>query len=141
MSDEDAPMSMRQTVDRLLAANGKDMLLRRVVGTTNQVTYDCTVRAFAAGYLPHELSTDIIQGDTKITLSPTQIEAAQWPGGQAGPASRDDRVPRKLDRIIPLITLTDGSVIEGPERSVLAATPWYDGDELARIDLQTRGQQ
>jgi len=124
-------MSDRADLDQELAAEGSDALLVRITGTTNQARFEARVRAYAVGYLPRELGDQIIQGDTKVTISPTDLERAGWPGAQVGTPVGDVRVPRKGDKI----------VLEGRERNIEAATPWYINGELVRIDLQCRGQQ
>lgn len=125
----------RADLDQELAAEGSDAVLARITGTTNQARFEAVVRAYAAGYMPRELGDQIIQGDTKVTISPTDIERTGWPGAQVatppGTPISDARVPRKGDKI----------TIQGRERNIEAATPWYVNGELVRIDLQTRGQQ
>lgn len=119
-------------LDRSLAVDGEDFVLRRVIGTTNLANIDVVCRGCIRGYLPHELTTSIIQGDTKIIMSPTQIIAAQWPGGLpviSSNAALDHRVPRKNDKV----------VVQGKPRNIEAASPIYLANELVRIELQTRG--
>lgn len=120
-------------LDRALARAGEDVILRRVTGFgPSQTRRDALCRAFIRGYQPHELTASVIQGDTKVTISPSDIEAALWPDGvsvTSTPAGVDPRVPRPGDEL----------VINGLARAVKAAAPLYVAGELVRIDLQVRG--
>lgn len=121
-----------EALDRSLARSGEDIILRRTVGTTNQINIDVGCRAKVRGYQPQELVGSIIQGDSLVIISPTQIERAQWPGGRpikSTPDLTDPRVPRNSDAVI----------IAGRQRSVQAATPFYVDGELVRIEMQVRG--
>lgn len=125
-------MTFQSDLDQFLAADGQDVILRRLTGTTNQVAVDCPCRAFVRGYQPKELAGGIIQGDTHVILSATDIIRAQWPGGQpvtSPPGATDPRVPRKGDKVI----------IEGKTRNVEYAEPIYVANILHRINLQVRG--
>lgn len=125
-------VTFQSDLDQFLAADGQDVILRRLTGTTNQVAVDCPCRAFVRGYQPKELAGGIIQGDTHVILSATDIIRAQWPGGEAvtnPPAATDPRVPRKGDRVI----------IEGKARTVEYASPTSVNGILHRIDLTVRG--
>lgn len=120
-------------LDRALAAKGQDIVLRRVVGVTNQVNVDVRCRAFVRNYAPHELTSLIIQGDSEVTISLTEIGRAQWPGGQpvaSPPVATDPRVP---------IANVCKAIIGGKLRNVQAAAPIYVNGELVRIRLQVRG--
>lgn len=121
-----------QDLDAMLRSDGQQVTLRRVVGTTNQTSVDCQCWAFVRGYKAEELAGAVIQGDSAVILSATDIIAAQWPGGQAvtsPPGATDPRVPRKGDKII----------IEGRTRNVEASDPVYVAGELHRVNLQVRG--
>lgn len=125
-------MTFQSDLDQFLAADGQDVILRRLTGTTNQVAVDCPCRAFVRGYQPKELAGGIIQGDTHVILSATDIIRAQWPGGEPvtnPPTATDPRVPRKGDRVI----------IEGKARTVEYASPTSVNGILHRIDLTVRG--
>lgn len=117
-------------LDRQLAAHGQDVTLRRLTGT-QLIPFDVVCRAFVRGYGPDELTGTIAQGDSLVILSPTEIEANDWPGpnSSATPDTSDRRVPRKGDKV----------VIAGRVRNVEAPAPIYLGGELVRINLQVRG--
>lgn len=128
MTPDDALSSL----DRQLASSGEDVILQRLVGSANQVVIPGKVRAFVRNYEPRELVGSVIQGDSKVTVSPTDIENARWPGPRvvrAVPDATDARIPRKDDRV----------VIAGKTRTVQAAAPIYLAGVLIRIDLQVRG--
>ncbi len=115
------PQAWIASLDRTLAANGEDAILLSLTG------FEAPVRAFVRQYLPHELAGGIIQGDSKVTLSPTDIDAAQW---QSGAPTGDPRVPVRGCKLI----------LAGRERNIEAAgPPFYLAGVLARIELQIRG--
>ena len=119
-------------LDKSLAVDGEDFILRRVIGATHQTNIDVLCRGFVRRYRAQELTTVIIQGDSNIIMSPTQIIAAQWPGGTpvtASDAALDHRVPRKNDKV----------VLQGKVRNIETAEPIYIANELVRLELQVRG--
>lgn len=126
-------MTFAASLDRMLTRYGQDITLRRIVGTTNPVNVDCTVRAFVRGYKPDELVGGVIQGDSHVIIAGADIDAAQWPGGepvQSPPRATDPRVPRKGDKVI----------IEGRLRNVEVAAPVYmAAGDLLRVNLTVRG--
>lgn len=125
-------MTFQSDLDKMLRSDGQQVILRRVVGTTVQTNVDCTCWAFVRGYRPEELAGAVIQGDSEVIISATDIIAAQWPGGepiQSPPIATDPRVPRSGDRI----------VSAGRVRAVIAAAPIYVADELHRVNIQVRG--
>lgn len=119
-------------LDASLALDGEDIIIRRIVGTTHQTTIDVVCRAFVRLYKPTEVAGTIIQGDSNVILSPTQINDAQWPGGLPVAGSEmafDQRVPRHNDK----------AIIRGKVRNIEAAAPIYMNNELVRIELVVRG--
>lgn len=126
-------MSFRADLDNFLGDFGQDVILRRVIGTTAQVNIDCPCRAWVRGYTADEIAGGVIlQGDSRVIISATDIERAQWPGGepvQSPPVETDPRVPRAGDRVI----------VEGRSRAVITASPTYVDGALLRIDAQVRG--
>jgi len=128
VSPEDAISSL----DRMLAANGQDIQLVRVTGAANQAKFAATVRAFVRGYKPNEIVGSIVQGDSMVTISATDIERANWPGPQvvkSPPVTADIRVP----------TTNDKAVIAGKTRNIAAAVPFYLDGQLVRIELSVKG--
>lgn len=129
---QDTPEAMIARLDASLARRGEDVVLRRnTMGPGGlQIPYDATVRGHVRGYDAQELTSTIIQGDTKIIISPTGIEAAGWPGPSVGTVVGDRRVPRKNDVV----------VVQGAPRQVMSAAPKYVAGTLVRIEIQVRGQ-
>ena len=121
-------------LDAELADFGENIVLRRVKGTSAAApnNVDVTVRAFVRGFQPNELVGGIIQQDVKVILSPTQIDAADWPADEAdSTAPIDQRIPRK--------NRGDKCVIAGRVHSVEAAKGILIDGTLVRIDMQCRG--
>ena len=126
------PQQAITTLDRFLEANGETITLRRVVGSSTQTNVDVTVRAAVGGYQPKELVGSILQGDSRVIMSSSEITAASWPVGSAGYSATypgDQRVPLKNDRVI----------VSNKTMMVIAANPISIHGELVRIELQVRG--
>lgn len=120
-------------LDEALAddAEGEDIILRRVVGATNQVKVDVKCRAGVRSPTSQELVAGITQDDLFCTLSPTQINAAQWPGGQPPSVTDDPRVPSK--------NRGDMAFVRKRWRAVQWAQSFHSHDELVRIDMRVLG--
>lgn len=83
-----SPEECIRALDRSLEVAGEDMVLQRVYGETPNVEpVKVTVRARPFG--------------GRLILSPTQIAAAQWPGGER-PSEQFPvpSLPRSLDEIV-----------------------------------------
>lgn len=61
-------------LDRQLADHGEDIALRHMTG--GAISSTDTPRAFVRGYKAEEVVGNIQQGDGKVTISPTGLEAA-----------------------------------------------------------------
>jgi hypothetical protein len=116
-------------LDRAIARAGETVTLRRITGTSPQTFFDVVLSAVCRGYKPVELIGAIVQGDSLVILSPTDIDRVQWPGGQTPATIGDVRVPKVNDKVIQ----------QGKPRNVQAANPVYVRGELVRIELQVRG--
>ena len=116
-----------EKLDRFLDSRGEWIKIRRTVGSAN-IDVDC--RAFVRGYSPGELVGSITQQDSLVILSPTQINKAQWPGGQP--------IGSKIDARIPTLVKKDTAIIAGAQRAVQAGVGIYKDGELVRIELQVR---
>jgi hypothetical protein len=120
------------TLSSFLARYGQNVIVRRQVGNDAQQATDATVRAVVRGYEPQELAGGIQQGDSRVIISPVDLAAAHWPGGQpvgSPPSPLDAIVPRAGDRV----------VIAGRSRAIVMSAPIYVDGELVRIDMQVRG--
>lgn len=111
-----------KALDRALGKVGQTVTLQRP-GAGAVVVAEATVKAVIHNYAPAELVGGIIQGDSRVILSPTGIVAANWPSAGGDP------VPRKGDRLS----------AAGRGRVVESATPFRVGDDLVRIELLVRG--
>ena len=131
---EMTPVAAINALDRALSIRGQDAALERPTGN-NQAWITVNVRCMVAGYQPHELTetpgSGIQVGDSKVILSPTQINEARWPGGfvLGSTTQGDQRVPKpNIDRMI----------ISGKTRSVISADPLYVDNILVRLEIQVR---
>lgn len=94
---------------------GKVVTLRRISGAT---TTDCSVKAVVRGYTADELVGGIQQGDKKVIMTETEVNAASWP------------LPIKVqDRII----------IDSKTHSVQAIDLRHIGEDTAMYVIQVRG--
>lgn len=114
-------------LDTALATDGEDIELHRLIGT-QAIPIKVTCRAFVRGYAPSQLSGEIIQGDSSVIISPSEIIRSGWPGSSTQKAS-DKRVPLKNDKCL----------IAGRIRNIEAVAPIYIDGELVRIDMHVRG--
>lgn len=109
-------------LDGALAAYGTPCTLRRYVGLGSaRDPVDIAIRAHVRGYAPEDLVGGIMQGDTKVILSPTEITAASWPGPQDWPQ------------------VGDRLVVDGRERNIQRSVLYQVAGGVARIELQVRG--
>jgi hypothetical protein len=122
-------------LDKSLAEDGEDIILRRVVGSSpaTQQFIDVTCRAFVRGYAAEDLIAAITQRQRRVILSPTQINRAQWPGGQALSVVNDPRIPSK-NRGDKCIILSDRSNCAVEEGGGI-----YLGTTLIRIEMRVLG--
>lgn len=116
-------------LDRAVARTGETIILRRTTGTNPQTWIDVELMAVVRGYKPVELVGGLAQTDAFVALSPTDINRAQWPGGQSPSATGDARVPRKGDRV----------VMQGRARNVETVAPIYVRGELVRVEMRVIG--
>jgi hypothetical protein len=120
----------RAQLDRALATRGEDVVLqRRVKNSTPSVYSTLTCRAQLRGYEPHELIGGIVQGDSKVIMSPTAIIADQagrktWPGIAGG-------------GLYPVIG--DYINARGRLRYVQSTDTIFENGEPIRIEAQVRG--
>lgn len=120
-------------LDNALLRAGEDVVLRRVVGLgVNQARIDVICRARVLGVKAEQVVGTIAVSDLSVIISPTQILAAQWPGGQIDAPVQDKadpRVPRS----------TDFMVIKGKQRQVKFSDPIFVGGEWVRCNLIVAG--
>lgn len=114
----------------------EEIILRRVVGIgPNQVNIDVTCIARADAASTEQIAAGIPATDFNLILSPTQIKAAQWPGGSA-PALP----PFDLDQSIPRKGPTDKVLMRGqPPKAVDWVDAKFVGREVVRINMRVTG--
>ncbi len=126
------PTKEIQRLDKFLRIYGSGIgTLTRIVGTTNQSTFSVDVLAHVRNYTADELTVMIIQGDSRVIISSTQIVTAQWPGAQITPPTPDNdvRVPRRGDKF----------EWQGKTRNIESSEPFYLDNVLVKIMMQVRG--
>lgn len=120
-------------LDNALRRAGENVVLRRVVGKApNASNVDVTVRAAVRSVSGDQIAGTITQNDMTVIVSPTDILAAQWPGGAVDGAvvsDVDPRIPRTTDKMI----------VQGRERQVKLSKPIFVGGVWARTDLIVAG--
>jgi len=121
------PQAEIARLDRQLQQRGEDIVLSRKSATGS---VDVTCRAKVSDYQPHELlpGTGLAQGDSRVVISPTQINDAGWPG-DAPAVAGDPRLPMSKD----------SALIGGRRRAVKAVAPVYMQNVLIRINLVVSG--
>jgi hypothetical protein len=119
------PDSARATLDRWLLMAGQAATLQRLSAPSLAVAASVDVQVHVSDFAPKELdgANGLQIGDSKVIMSATEVNAAQWP------SAAEARIPRKGDRLI----------VAGRTRTVLYgfAAP-YVGGELVRIELTIR---
>lgn len=120
-------------LERSLAPDGEDIILRRVVGAVNQANIDVECRAHVRQPTANELVAGFTQDELICILSPTEITRANWPGGQlASVVGNDDpRIPSK--------NRGDKAFVRGRWRSVQHGRGFYPGGSLVRIEMRVLG--
>lgn len=129
MSDADACI---KALDSALAANGEIVVLRRVVGQGNATAnIDVSCPALVRTYRLREdqIVAGIDQAMLLVSISPTPIANAQWPGGVIPGQSVDPSIPRRNDSLI----------IAGRLRNIDAVERLAMGGQVVRYDLQVLG--
>jgi hypothetical protein len=111
------PVQAIAMLDRQIARHGQTVKLVRLV--PNQPAVEATVRAFVRGYKPEELANGVQQGDSLVTLSPTQLKGT----------------PFEAD-----LPVTNNKIeVSGRRRNVQFADPVEMLNVLVRLNLQVRG--
>lgn len=124
----------RAALDTALASAGEDIVLRRQIAAgQNFANIDVTCRARVDTVDADEIAGTIAVSDLKIIMSPSEILAAQWPGGvPVYPVSNvsDPRIPR----------ITDFVIARGKQRQIKMVDPKIIGAEgWCRINMVVAG--
>lgn len=124
----------RASLDAALLAAGETITLRRQVASGSNysnIDVECRARVDTVG--ADEIAGTVAVSDLKIIMSPTEILAAQWPGGvPVYPVSNvsDPRVPR----------ITDFVIARGKQRQIKVSDSKFIGAEgWCRINLVVAG--
>ncbi|KGT75795.1 hypothetical protein MA20_31875 [Bradyrhizobium japonicum] len=130
------PSSLIAALDQALKITGEDVILRRTVGIApNDMSIDVKCRAKVSTMTTQEIEAGLPASELNVILSPSEINAAQWPGGtlpQLPPFNVDQRVPRA--------GVTDKILMRGqPPRAITHVDPQIVGGELVRINLRVTG--
>lgn len=117
----------REALDNALQY-GMTVTLRRTYKSGATVSVD--VRAAIRTPNEEELLAGITQDSKMAIISPTQIMAAQWPGGELpDDFVAEPSLPRNRDVLI----------VRGRHHDIGRVNPIYVGDELVRIELEVMG--
>lgn len=124
----------RAALDTALASAGEDIVLRRQIAAgSNIANIDVTCRARVDTVGADEIAGTIAVSDLKIIMSPSEILAAQWPGGvPVYPVTNvsDPRIPR----------ITDFVIARGKQRQIKMVDPKIIGAEgWCRINMVVAG--
>lgn len=121
--------------DALINGSWEWVTLRRVVGTApNTVNIDVRCIARVDAVSPTEIVGGISQDELHVIMSPTQINEAQWPGGQVTPG-----MPFNVDPRVP-VKATDKLIVRGKLRTLTFAEPKPGKTgELVRLNLRVSG--
>lgn len=111
MAGDLTPAQQIADLDAALRRRGTTVQLRKANTHVGQLD----VLAKWRGYKPDEIAGIIQQGDTKVVISPTGLDAFG--------------VPPQNGYV----------VLTGIPRRIVSANPIYDGGVLVRIELQVRG--
>lgn len=121
-------------LDAALLEYGEDAVLRRVGGATGapaNLDVNCRVHVRSYRLRDQELvaKTAISQEDLLIIMSPSEIAAAQWPGGGAPAGAEDPSIPRKGDKLR----------VRGRFRNIEVVDPIKAANVLVRIEMRLLG--
>lgn len=117
------PAAAVEMLDRFLVENGEDAVLRRLVGLgPAAVSQDLGIRAHIRGLKEEELIAGMSQDDRILIMSPTEILAADWPGGVFS-------LPRKGDK----------AVVSGTVSNAEFVKPIRLAGQVVRIEMRIRG--
>ena len=122
-----SPQECIAALDAALAADGEFIILRRTAGGTN---VDVTCRARVTGLTAAQIIANISVSELNVTISPTEIDAAQWPGGtapQSPPYDVDPRIP---------VANTDKVIARGRLLNVRYVEALRIDDRLVRINVR-----
>jgi hypothetical protein len=120
-------------LDRQLAENGENVILRRRSGEPPDDTYQAvTCRARVDAAETSASPAGIRLSELAIIMSPTQINQAAWPGGVGVSVSSPDQI----DLRFPVENDTDDLVIRGKARVITFVDAKVMNGVLVRLNLR-----
>jgi hypothetical protein len=125
-------------LDNALAQHSEEITLRLVIGTgANVSNVDVKCRARVDNVSAEQmLVAGIVATDLNVIISPSQINAAQWPGGQAPP----NPPPFNPDPRIPRPNGPYKAIVRGTLRQVAWVDPKFSNNgELVRLNMRVTG--
>lgn len=124
-------------LDSALAQHSEEVTLRLVVGSGVAFSnIDVKCRARVDEVTSEQLISGILATDLNLIISPTQINKAQWPGGQIPPLPP----PFNVDPRVPRPNGPYKVIVRGAVRSVATSDPKYaNNSELVRINMRVTG--
>ncbi|MCD2183333.1 hypothetical protein [Rhizobium sp. GN54] len=129
----DTPAGSIARLDAALSRRGEDIVIsRQVKRSAASVKVEVACRALVRAVSADQIAGTITQNDLNVTLSPTEIAAAGWPGQDDNIVSGsavDPRVPRTTDKV----------VIQGRERQVRASKAILMANVWVRTDMIVAG--
>lgn len=122
--------------DAISQGSHEEVILRRTVGVApNMVNIDVTCIARVDVASVHQIEAGIPATDLNIIMSPSQVNAAQWPGGSI-PALP----PFNVDQSIPRAGMTDKVLMRGQApRAIAFVDPKFFGSDVVRINMRVTG--
>lgn len=129
------PSESITALDDGLSIAGEDITLRRTIGAGNsRINVDVECKAKVIGQSDdQELAGTVDQNELYCVMSPTQINAKQWPGGLPW-TTRPGLDPR-----IPNSSRGDLAFVRGAWRAVKWAVGEYPQGTLVRINMRVMG--
>jgi hypothetical protein len=128
------PETAISSLDNQIAQHGKAVRLVRMDGKTGNVLATADIRAIVRNNssVSGIHGTAVMQGDTHLVISPTDLDNAGWPTAKPGiniPLEDDPRIPRTSDKIM----------LFGRDRQIHSVEPISLNDILVRLNIIVRG--
>lgn len=129
----DTPAGSIARLDAALSRRGEDIVISRLVKrSAASVKVEVACRALVRTISADQVAGTIMINDLSVTLSPTALAAAGWPGQDDNVlpgGGVDPKIPRTTDKV----------VIQGRERQVKASKPILMANVWVRTDMIVAG--
>ena len=122
------PAAAIDSLDRQITAHGEPVTVQRLgafTGATQSIAQAVETRGFVRGVKADELVNGVLQTDSKVVISPTDLAAGSFTSG------------RPDEPLLP--TVNNRVVLKGRQRAIIFPKPFYLAGELVRIELFVRG--